>query len=70
MDIGVEHSNWQFEWNQQKVNAKCICGEIVQVFSDGPTTCSCGRIYWTETKLKVDWATKGMGDEPLTEDEY
>jgi hypothetical protein len=55
--IGEEYypELWEFEWNNQKATINCLCGEIVEILSDGPETCRCGRMYWLHTTVQVDW---------------
>ena len=55
---------WSFEWNNQKAILNCVCGEQLELFSDEPTVCEhCGRMYWIESIVKVDWSFRK--DEPL-----
>jgi len=66
--MGEEYYNdmWEFEWNNQKVNVRCLCGEMIEVLSDGAETCpKCGRIYWLETVVKVDWAMNADSEDNL-----
>ncbi len=67
MEIGEEYYShlWQFEWNQQKAVVVCVCGDTVELLSDSPETCTCGRVYWLESHVRVDWAHKGNDPEQL-----
>ena len=61
-EIGEQYDTFHFEWNNQKAVVTCVCGETVDLLSDAPEICSCGRMFWLESQVKIDWAQRGDPD--------
>lgn len=46
-----------FDYNDQHTFISCICGETVELFANLNVVCnSCGRMYWIESTVRVDWS--------------
>lgn len=64
---GSTHEPFEFEWNNQKALVQCDCGHMLEVFSDQPEVCKCGRTYWLTTEVRVEESFNPLENELLRE---